>query len=457
MLKKICNFLDDYSYGLFGVLYVFLLLPYVFVSNVMPFLFSLCLIIYTVFMRCYKKKGVAFIIISLACIMPYVSNPLAQNLYDRVNGWIFFVIRVCCAINIILGIRMALVFYRKYFPVLGSVVLLFFINLILHLFYENEIKYFLLNYLSTFLFLQLCYCEKYNMRDLYVFFSLIFVFTFVYAVLEYHFHFCPYNVMYLAYFDENVNRAKGLMGHPLLLCAFGVFYFSFILIRSYLSKILNGKSFILFFMCLYLLLLTGSRTALFLFFGAFIFFIYLNIKLLRQKQIFSFLWLFSFICVLFIYMNMDKISFLFGRFTEGADHREAAFPTVWALFQENYWGVGPQNVAKKVYLYAKGGFHIDIETLDNTYLTFLAGYGVLMFFPLINYFFPFVYSLLLNRRKVVMIVFGILYVPVILLCFSFDVEYYMLLSLLYYGTSGFLIRILEKKRMPLWYKKNVLL
>ena len=81
-------------------------------------------------MRCYKKKGVAFIIISLACIMPYVSNPLAQNLYDRVNGWIFFVIRVCCAINIILGIRMALVFYRKYFPVLGSVVLLFFINLI---------------------------------------------------------------------------------------------------------------------------------------------------------------------------------------------------------------------------------------------------------------------------------------------------------------------------------------
>lgn len=437
---KVKKFLSEYFLAVVGVVYVFLFIPYN-LNNLLPF-YSALVFIYIFFLLLYKKKGAPFIVISLACIMPCFSSNGSEGVFDYYVQWLFYAIRISCIFIIFCRLN-KITLSKRHLPFMCSIVFLFLVILLLQLFYENNPKDFILGYLSTYLFLFICYNEKVKIQLFYFFLSWIFLFTFCYAILEYHFSFCPYNIVYFLFLDTDVYRAKGLLGHPLILCEFALFYSSILFIKMYISNVLKKSDLLLYVLCLYLLLITGSRTALFGGIIELIIFFTFSYRRYKLNKIILFLCGFGMLLFLFYFFNIDKFDYLYGRFSDGAEHREAGFSTVFSMFHDNIYGVGPQNVGKKMFTYAKTGL-LQINTLDNTYLTLLGGYGVFCVFPFINLFLPLIYSFF-KKEKNYIFVFCMLYIPLFAVGFSFDFESYILVSLLYYGSSGFFMRYLDEK------------
>ena len=141
----------------------------------------------------------------------------------------------------------------------------------------------------------------------------------------------------------------------------------------------------------------------------------------------------------------NTIDILTDRFEEGSGHRFAAYPMVLAAVLDNIYGVGETGMMQAMQWYGKGELLIWFGTLDNFYLTQILYYGVFAIFPILFYLYYFIKVLFLRKSNKDLFHTVILcFLPWILIGFSFDIEAFMQLSLLYFGLLGYVWSIWDK-------------
>lgn len=250
---------------------------------------------------------------------------------------------------------------------------------------------------------------------------------------------------------NGIPRAKGILGHPLILSFIVILYQSIIIIKSFIYQKFN---FLAILSCLIISALTTSRTTVILIIFVFCYY-YITSKMYKSlsKNI-VLVFVISCCIILFHYLFAPIITNISERFNDGANHRLASYPSVMMLFMDNPLGVGYTQVTNKINEYATINLIRDFP-LDNFFLTQIAAYGIISIIVFKYYFYYVIIAFKLKRTS------KVLYKSVLLLFFiyslvgfSFNIEAYIQISLTFYGFIGYLFSHENKQTIKLYDSHN---
>lgn len=434
---------ENLSWAIIGVIMVFLFIPYGIYTNVRPY--ALLVVLYSFLMTLLKKPGAPFVVMAMAlCVPQYLfdDNDFFQWVIGSKTQWIFLTIRF----GIVLSAIYSIIEGRKIFPFWGVVILSVLFCLILFL-YENvfdSIWKIINMLLYVHLFLVWCYYDKLSFESVYRIISIIFVCIFVYAILQFHFNISPYRNWYLsANIGKEHIHASGISGNALIFAAIVLCYHSVLLLRFLKEDKIN---IVLLLMTLYAALISIERTSILVIVIEWFVFFVMRKNMIKKNLIILFLASFIIICAFSISSFDNTIDIFMDRFEEGSSHRFAAFPTVVAAISDNIYGVGESGVRRAMQWYGTSDLLKWFETLDNFYLTQILYYGVFAIFPLLFYLYYFIKAIFLRKtNKDLFHAILLCFLPWILIGFSFNINSFMQLSLLYYGVLGYLFSIYTEK------------
>ena len=325
-------------------------------------------------------------------------------------------------------------------PYVPPIVLSFF-YLLLGFIYQDQIY----NYLYVIVCCHVCFYVSYYDRicvgDMYRVFTALFLLTTAYAFFEFHFHLGPYISVYLtsSSYDNyyTISRAVGLLGNPLLLCCVAVFFLALTFNNSFIKE---RVSLLMVLICIYVLLIVVSRTAVAAFLGMLFFYIVCS----RQyKSLVSVFALFLVIIAAYFLANYylgDVIDNLRYRMMYSErTHRLSGIETTYNILQSRPFGLGAKDFGTKVLPFAGAGKEEGINTLDNFFFTQIAYYGLLGIVVIYFYLFYFIRSFRYRKSqpsffKQIMMLF----VAFFLIGLSFDLEAYSHITTIVYGLLGIL-------------------
>lgn len=276
-------------------------------------------------------------------------------------------------------------------------------------------------------------------------FNIVFIIMMVYAILDLFFQIGPYMPLKETIpVYELALRTGGLFVNSLPLTGLLVCYHTILLIDYYRTG--HFRSFFVV-LSLFSLFLTGSRTSFVVIALVWILFIvYLNAGLKEKGKIVGIMLL---VCIALFavlwYTLQDYVVLFFDRFTEQSEHRLSGFQTTKNILNSNPFGVGYTGLENAFNKYAASGFIVELATLDNMYLTFLATNGLLFIIPFLFYLFiPLnAFSRSFHNRKYREIV--MLFVPYILCGMTFNIEAFLQMNILYFTLAGHMYRIIQNE------------
>lgn len=393
--------------------------------------------VYIFWMILTGKVGYSFVIMSLGLCIPLVSgNSVAIEAWNGNTVHIYNVLRISI---------IAALLYQLHHKGRIRYRLPLFIGLATVLLATGYDLHGVIGAINFFIYMHLFFVVVRNewlaFDQGFMLLALIFCILALYAVLEYHFQICPYEAIYrrsIRYGWEliNIPRAKGILGHPLIMGGVTVAFQAMLLIRLYVTgKLHTGLE----LLCLYMGAINVSRTTAVVLIMEVLLFLWIQSTRgwLRRWVPIAVAGLMLY-CVAGRYIDALVINY-FSRFGESISHRVASYPTVLRMWLDHPLGVGPQNIFRIVGEYAGSGFLRNFYTLDNFYLTQIASYGVLAFIPIVNYL---VYLLMAflqrNEMRSLFRFMLLLFVPWCAIGFSFDIEVHANLCLLFYGLAGLL-------------------
>ena len=349
--------------------------------------------------------------------------------------WVYLAVRLAVIINVVYNF-----IFRKYqFPFWGIVIISFLCVFIFLLY--GSITDSLLKIVNLWLYFHLfflwCYHDGLTFDSVFKMATVIFLCVAIYAILQFHFDIVPYNNWYsAAKVGSGMSHAAGICGNALIFSAIVLAYHALIIIKL----LMGGKlDILLLSLVLYTAIIALERTTIIVVIMEWIVLLIFGFKKIG-KLFFPLMVLSVIVAALLNTQLLDPVLKVFEeRFDEGGGHRFAAYPTVMAALADNPYGVGEFNYFHIAQLYGAFDFLRDFDTLDNLYLTMLLKYGVFAIVPLLFYFFYVVKAFLI--RKVHYELFRyvtLLFLPWMLIGFSFDIEAYAQLSFLYYGLLGYI-------------------
>ena len=417
---------------------------------------------------CCKTPGVEFLLMAIALCLPSgwsgwtanssVSFPEIDSMHRALGRFILFIIPI-------LGLWC---FNESCFPqkkrVLNLLATVIAVGVIATLITAdmNEFKKVIIIIGCTYSFLFICYQDKkISLKDVFFYIDVLFAVSFIYGVLDYFFRLSPYQFISNATFSEMwINRAKGILGHPLYLSALVLFFQSTIFIRYLLYK---RFTYFQEFICIIMALIVVSRTTVIVMLLEYILFIIINKGYKNIKFIVFNIMGLTIISLFFIYFADSILIDIMLRFNEGVGNRDGAWEPVMSLFVKNPIGVGYSNIMSSLSrgYYVDSEFNADFSTVDNLFLSQLAAYGVFGFFK-IAYYFYFLYDAYKLRKKSPQFfkIIVLLYFPILLESFSFDWDGSIFLCLLVYGLIGYIYRFFHinsfmdsKAILPIWFPK----
>lgn len=426
------------------VLLTLAFLPWLMVINPIPILLLLTTAV--VFMAATRQKGLSFVIVAIAMCLPHMSgvDKLGPGM-QMLHYVIYF--------NILVAFILTCVILSDSTPLsrtLGKVLVLLSISiLVVDLRFDlRDLQQWLYQIILCPMFFWVCYKSKESWDDIYYLFTLIFLFVSVYALMEFFLSKGPY--VGISFDDDEIEfslfpRARGILGNALIMCGMAVGYHTFLIINYFRS----GK--ISIFLCVYslfVMLTTGSRTALYVT-GAvwLISLLYLNgHNGKKNKKIFAFL--FAGLLLLFVadYFLHDFVELYFDRFSERSEHREAGIKTAMNIFNDNPLGVGRAGRDFALEKYAAPGFIVRLNTLDNMYLTLLVQEGVLCFIPFFFYFYITIHAFSLSKKNRAYRIIVLYFMAYALCGLSFNIEAFLQLSVIFFGIAGHMYRIVQNDK-----------
>ena len=434
---------ENLSWAIIGVIMVFLFIPYGIYTDVRPY--ALLVVLYSFLMTRFKKPGAPFVVMAMAlCIPSYMFQSeyyfLSELTANKIR-WIFLTVRLSVAISVIYNIVRG----RKIFPFVGVVILAALYGLVLCLYNtaSNGLWRIINLLLYVHLFFAWCYYDKLSFNSFFKVISTIFICILVYGILQYHFGITPYFDWYfVVYGGLNHPHASGICGNALIFSAVVLSYHSVLLLKF----LKEGKiDLILLLATFYAALISLERTAILVIAIAWMFFFAMRMEKIKENTIILLLAAIVITCAFSVPFFENTIDILTDRFEEGSGHRFAAYPMVLAAVLDNIYGVGETGMMQAMQWYGKGELLIWFGTLDNFYLTQILYYGVFAIFPILFYLYYFIKVLFLRKSNKDLFHTVILcFLPWILIGFSFDIEAFMQLSLLYFGLLGYVWSIWDK-------------
>lgn len=275
----------------------------------------------------------------------------------------------------------------------------------------------------------------------------IFYLIVCYAFFEFILRLCPYNQYYNLLIGTNAEffgRAKGLLGHPLLLSGVVLLYQAVLFVKTFYKLKINIVNQIL---CIVCALITVSRTTLVVLSIEFILYLIFTQSYKSVKKFI--IYLLCLIIILFgvIEFGEQYLTDLFIRIEEGnIDHRLAGWKTTYNLLSENYFGVGHTDIMDAIRKggYATYGFATGFTTIDNVFLGELCSYGILGILTILFYYQYLIFAF--KKRKTTPVKYKsilFLYIVMTLLGLSYNWNGIGVVSLMFYSIVGYLMRTSE--------------
>lgn len=388
-----------------------------------------------------NRKGFSFVIISMC-----LCYPAAFSSGTDVGGNYLVLEKTLCIIPLILSSFFYFFHRNRKENVVAYHFALFY--LLYSIIQSDNLLQCLFRVVGTHIAFYIGYNDGLNKEDIFKLFTLSFIFVSIYAGLEYYMKICPYIGIYLssnAYSNTLIPRAIGLMGNPLLLCCIAVFYQAIIFVNAYTT----GKfDYLAELMCLFVAIIVTSRTTLFALVFLFILYIFVKRKKITLK---SFLIGTCFVFIIFLFADIyffDVIDNLIERFSTGDQtHRQSSIFTALNFLYNYPFGVGYSKFRYLLNNFAASGFEYGLVTLDDFICTQFAVFGI---FGVIMIGFYLSYNLKLLRNKNVSnenrIANVFILSSFLLIGFSFDLEAYFHILMIYFLILGNIYRIAFTKK-----------
>lgn len=379
---------------LLGIIFSYTVLPTCIFSRSMMALATSFMAIYIFILYLRKIPEYVFVMVAMTTIIPSVLGETASAMIKGQIYWIFLWMRV-----LIVAIFLSNLYIRHKTIPFTSPLVIGIVSILLGAFYffafgdSKDLTTWIWDFVYVILFFYNCMFERFSLKTSYILFSTLFFLLSFYAITDYFFHFTPYNLLYVIHDLEldsssnDVYRARGLTGHPLLLSAQAGLYIGIILFKFTINREYDLFMIIMVLLALFVSLLTASKTSLLVIAGELLYFIYLSAKTKQTMHMIAM----SFIIILIAAVTSDYWSsqydnFIFRLYNSGTEHRVAAYSSVANLFSDNPFGVGIDNINTEIKRYATYGLIKDF-TLDNFFLRQIAAYGVFAIIPCIFYYF----------------------------------------------------------------------
>lgn len=434
---------EDLRWAIWGIIAVFIFIPYGIYTNVRPF--ALLVVAYSTIMTMLRKPGAPLVVIAMALCMPMFVGLRELGLEPVLAGkvrWIFASIRLSVIINV--GY---IVLFRQSKRLFAGIWIISILCIFIFSLY-GSVSSSLIKVMNLLLYVHLfflwCYNEDLSLESLYTITSAIFIFMALYAILQFHYDITPYRVWYLSTTrNDEISHAAGLCGNALIFSAIILAYHALLLIKL----LAYGKIKIwLLLLVFYTAIIALERTTIIVIIIEWIVFLAFGFGKIK-KNIIPFIILLALIVLVLNTQILDSVLNAFGeRFEQGSEHRFAAYPTVFAALSDNIYGYGDYDIYHIGQLYGTFGLIKGFGTLDNFYLTELLKYGVFAIIPILFYLFYFIKAFITKGtnhdlfRYVV-----IMFLPWVLTGFSFNINSYAQLSVLYYGLVGYIYSLYYKE------------
>lgn len=439
-MNSINSILKDKSLWLVTTLIItlYLIVPF----TIFKYSYILAVIIGLIVMYCIynNKKGVTFIIFTFGLMLPYGDPKVVLGASKYIT---YLCVFLCIVVIGIQGKR------QKYSYNINWLKKILFPIILLGIFYTvlNESGWeegllFLFYILSTIGFFYICFYDTISLSQVYSVLDIIFLLTFFYTIQDSVFHDSPYQFIYNNFPLDFQIRAKGLMGHPLLLSSFLSFYNVALLTRVIIFKKWSIVNFILLYL---LVILSASKTVLVLVVVSWVFYVvflnvyrrsyfyYISILLIAiGLQIFP-------VIENFISVPMERIM------NSNASHRIGAYSIAEQVFSNNIFGIGFSKDALKREISGatyrmNADYDVDFLVFDNAYLTALASCGIFSILLFVVYFYPVYYAFKSKNGKdynYAMLLTGLVF---FLQNFSFDSIFYFPVNSFYFILIANLIK-----------------
>lgn len=434
---------------LLGILFSYTVLPGCIYSSSMMAAATTALAIYILFLYYIRIPEYILVMVAMTTIMPSVHGETASAMIKDQIYWIFLWMRV-----LIVSIFIINIYVRKKTIPFKSPIKFGILSIslgALYFFAFGDIKdlmTWIWDFIYVILFFYNCISERFSLKVFYFLYSALFLMISFYSITDYFFHFTPYSLLYnihdleLQSSANEVFRARGLTGHPLLLSAQAGLYIGIILFKFTINREYDLFMIVMVLLALFVSLLTASKTSLLVIAGELLYFIYLSAKTKQTMHMIAM----SFIIILIAAVTSDYWSsqydnFIFRLYNSGTEHREAAYSSVANLFYDNPFGVGIDNINSEIKRYATYGLIKDF-TLDNFFLRQIAAYGVFAVITCAFYYF-YLHTAYLLRRSYPSLFFMLMLFALIwtFTGISFNLETFISLKTPFFAIVGFIYSI----------------
>lgn len=421
------------------IILVSILIPWgINVQNIAIIFIVLIILCYHIFK---SKKGYTILFLTIMLCIPSTED---KNLGARFS-YLFHIIRF--------GILLTFIFQLKYLKYRNHIItsnlkFVIFLVILINILYSFAFDSFpfLLNSclyypIITYIFMWIAFNDRMNLNISKNSLDILFAVFAVYVILEFFFNISPYHFLYendLSSIDV-IRRAKGLLGHPLIVSCVVLLYESFLLYRLTQKEKIKLQ----IILCLIIGIITVSRTTYILGILEILLWIILN----RKYKSFTFYFYFFIFIILFYFLATDIMSDYFTdviyRFqNDNIDQRYGAYYIVEQLISSHPLGCGP-NFMETIRMERLNNIYFTntFNTLDNYFLTQIAIYGYL---AILIYIYDFYYMFIIcfHTKKYSKIIPAILllFFTRILMSFTFDIQAYLSFNMIYYYILAYIIK-----------------
>lgn len=367
-----------------SIVLLFIIIPKVIFSN--TYIAGIGLMILIVYTTAFDKKGFTCIIFCFSLMMPY-------GIIEMNTGFPRYITYICVCLAWII-----LFFFKSKkveinFIYIGALML--FLFLISSIYFLNngfiaEVRDMLFYIISTAMFFYICFLDKLTLKDFFNLLDVIFYFSLFYVIQDSVFDSSPYRTLYLNLDLDFQLRAKGLMGHPLLLSSFIAFYQISLIIKGIVFGKWNLFNILLI---LPIVVLSASKTLIVLMIVSWFFYLLLAKAYKNGKFYFGILIMVALALQVFPFLKIFTDVYFQRIFDSTADQRFGSYSIAGQIFWNNPLGIGITGESLKSELGRVGyifnsSYDKSFLIFDNAYLTAAASLGIMGFTLFIIYIFP---------------------------------------------------------------------
>lgn len=424
---------------------LFLIVPFLIFNYSYYLCFGVAVLI--MYMALANKRGGTCVIFAYSLMIPY------NGLEGISVGVTFYIPYVAISLWYIINL-----FFKKqkinynFFKINIISVMLIFIAFIFAVKNSSyiEIRDILPYLIAINLFFYICFLDKITLSQFFCILDIIFYFTLFFVIQENIFHKSPYQNIYNNLTPDFQLRAKGIIGHPLVLSSFLSFYHMALIIKGLIFKKWSIFNLILL---LPLIVLLATKTIIVLIIASWTIYFILS----KSYKMIKFYLVLSFS----VFITFQTFPLFKGFVTEPLarviesrpEQRLGAYSVATQVFENNILGIGLTRDALKNELNRStytlnSNYDVSFLIFDNSYLTALASYGILA----ILLFFPYINPILFFRKRITGAVYKkyknsifLLFSIWFLQNFSFDTILYFPVNSFYFMMMAFIIKDFYKR------------